>query len=146
VFAKANSSMKEKLFEGVLSIIAWRNRIAKTRLEKMEPASHYGARIGVLCTPGLCQLSHSRTNRCRHLERFPPFAWSQFFCSSPERRNDFIAARPSNYLSAPKVIPTRKDRAGWHFKRSIERKHPAGAVRGERNPLANCISPGQLPG
>jgi hypothetical protein len=63
VFAKANPSMKEKLFQIVLSVFTWRQRIAKTlRLEKLERAIHYGARIGVLRGPGLCQIAHSRTN------------------------------------------------------------------------------------
>jgi hypothetical protein len=140
VFAKANPSMKEKLFQIVLSVFAWRQGIAKTlRSEKLERAIHYGARAGVLRRPGLCQLAHSRTNRWRKLECFPPFAWRQIFSSSPERRNDFISARLSNGLNAPKVIATCKDRTRWDFERPIERKHPACAMRSERNPLANCI-------
>src|SRR6266540_4151146 len=134
--------MKKKLFQIVLSVFARRQGIAKTlRSEKLKRAIHYGARIGVLRGPGLCQLAHSRTNPWRNLECFPPFAWRQFFSSGPERRNDFISARFSNYLNAPEVIATRKDRTGWLFKGPIERKHPACAMRRERNPLANRISP-----
>jgi hypothetical protein len=139
VFAKANPSMKEKLFQIVLSVFAWRQRIAKPRAEKLKRAIHYGARTGVLRHPGLCQLAHNRTNRWRKLECFPPFAWRQFLASRPERRNDFISARLSNCLNAPEVIATRKDRTGWNFKRPIQRKHPACAMRGERDPLANYI-------
>ena len=147
MFAKAKPPAKEKLFQIVLSVFAWRQGIAKTlRLEKLERAIHYGARIGVLHRPGLRQIAHSRTNRWRKLECFPPFAWRQFFSNGSDSRNDFISARLSNCLNAPEVIATRKDRTGWDFKRPIERKHPARAMWGERNPLANCISSGQLPG
>ena len=142
MFAKANPSMKEKLFQIVLSVLAWRQRIAEARPEKLERAIHYGARIGVLRRPGLCQLAHSRTNRWRKIECFPPFARRQFVSSGSERRNDFISARLSNCLNTPEVIATRKDRTGWDFRRPIERKHPACAMRGERNPLANCIVAG----
>src|SRR6266508_2506529 len=102
--------MKEKLFQVAFSVFAWRQRIAKTlRLEKLERAIHYGARIGVLRRPGLCQLANGRTNPWRNLECFPPFAWRQFFSSGPERRNDFISARLSNCLNAPEVIATPHD-------------------------------------
>ena len=69
----------------------------------------------------------------------PPFVWRQFLSSWPERRNDFVLARLSNGLDAPEVIATCKDRTGWDFKRPIERKHPACAMRGERNPLPNFL-------
>src|SRR4030095_4192135 len=135
--AKTNPPMKEKLFQIILSVIAWRQGITKTRLEKLQRAIHYGARIGVLRRPGLCQFAHSWTNPPRNLECFPPFARRQFFCSAPERRNGFVAACLSNGLNAPEVIATRKDRTGWSFQGTIERKHPACAMRGERDPLAN---------
>src|SRR4029077_4710388 len=140
MFAKANPSMKEKLFQIVLSVFAGRQGIAKTLLsEKLERAIHYGTRAGVLRRPGLCQVAHSRTDRWRNLECFPPVARRQIFFSSPKRRSDFISARLSNGLNAPKIIATGKDRTRWDFERPIERKHPACSMRSERNPLANCI-------
>src|SRR5437016_3137000 len=149
MFAKANPSMKEKLFQIVLSVLAWRQRIAKAGPEKLERAIHYGARIGVLRRPGLCQLAHSRTNRWRKLECFPPFARRQFFSSGTERRNDFILPRLSNCLNAPEVIAPHGARWMFALDRpseippgAIKRKHPACAMRGERNPLANCIVAG----
>jgi len=40
VLAKTNPPMKEKLFQVVPSVFAWRQGIAKTRLEKLERAIH----------------------------------------------------------------------------------------------------------
>mgnify|MGYP003694177807 CR=1 FL=1 len=65
---------------------------------------------------------------------------SSSFPAAPVDETHFISARLSNRLNAPEVIATRKHRTGWDFKGPIERKHPACAMRCERNPLANRIS------
>src|SRR5438128_231674 len=141
MLAKTNPPMKQKLFQVVPSVLAWRQRIAKARLKKLERAIHYGARSGALRRPGLRQVPHSGTNPWRNLEPFPPFSLRQFFSSGPERRSNFISARLSNGVNAPEVITTHQDRTGWDFKGPIECKHPARAMRGERNALANRIPP-----
>src|SRR5205823_13885803 len=99
----------------------------------------YGAPTGAPDRPRMFPPRDSRVNRWPKVAFLPPVGSPQFFSIGSERRNDFISARLSNCLNAPEVIATRKDRTGWDFKRPIERKHPACAMRGERNPLANCI-------
>src|SRR5207249_12170584 len=104
MFAKANPSMKEKLFQIVLSVLAWRQRIAEARPEKLERAIHYGARIGVLRRPGLCQLAHSRTNRWRKIECFPPFARRQFVASGFGSRKAVMSAHLCACLWTPVIL------------------------------------------
>src|SRR5438309_9979091 len=97
--------MKKKLLQIVLPIFAWRQRIAKTLCpEKLERVVYDGARIGILCRPGLCEFAHRRTNRRRKLDCFSTFSRRQFICGGRRRRNNFVSAGLSNFLSPPALI------------------------------------------
>src|SRR5947208_9210214 len=54
MFAKPNATMKQKLFQVVVPIFAWRQRITESlRPEKVKRAVYFSARIGILSGPGL---------------------------------------------------------------------------------------------